>query len=55
VAIDPDSEVITAAEVGRPTPGMLLADLPTGSAADPSPPAAAAQPPPAPIVYGDAA
>ena len=61
VAIDPDSELITAAEVGAANAGdaamaaTLLADLPTGSAADPSQPAAAAQPPPAPIVYGDAA
>jgi Transposase DDE domain/Transposase domain (DUF772) len=59
VAIDPDSEVITAAEVGAANAGdgamaaTLLADLPTGSAADPTQPAAAAQPPP--IVYGDAA
>jgi hypothetical protein len=61
VAIDPDSEVICAAEVGAANAGdaamaaTLLADLPTGSAADPTQPAAAAQPPPAPIVYGDAA
>jgi hypothetical protein len=61
VAIDPDSEVICAAEVGAANAGdaamaaRLLADLSTGSAADPSPPAAAAPPPPAPIVYGDAA
>jgi len=33
----------------------LLAGLPTGSADDPWPPAATAPPPPAPIVYGDAA
>jgi hypothetical protein len=32
----------------------LLADLPTGAAADPSQPAAAA-PPPAPVVYGTGA
>jgi hypothetical protein len=61
VAIDPDSEVITAAEVGAANAGdaamaaTLLAALPTGSAADPTQPAAAAQPPPAPVVYGDAA
>ena len=61
VAIDPDSEVICAAEVGAANTGdaamaaTLLADLPTGSAADPTQPAATAQPPPAPIVYGDAA
>jgi hypothetical protein len=56
VAIDPDSEVITAAEVGAANAGdaamaaALLADLPAGSAADPSQPAAMA-----PVVYGDAA
>jgi hypothetical protein len=61
VAIDPDSEIITAAEVGKANAGdaamapTLLADLPTGSAADPTQSAAAAPPPPAPIVYGDAA
>jgi transposase len=61
VAIDPDSEVICAAEVGAANAGdaamaaPLLAGLPTGSADDPSPPAATAPPPPAPIVYGDAA
>ena len=56
VAIDPDSELITAAEVGPANTGdaamaqALLGDLPTGSAADPSQPAATA-----PVVYGDAA
>jgi hypothetical protein len=60
VAIDPDSEVICAAEVGAANAGdaamaaALLADLPTGAAADPSQ-LAAAVPPPAPVVYGDAA
>jgi Transposase DDE domain len=64
VAIDPDSEVICAAEVGpanRRDAAMaeaLLADLP--AAADAAAPSAA-QPPPAtttqqvPVVYGDAA
>src|SRR5918995_338911 len=63
VAIDPDSEVITAAEVGAANAGdaamaaALLADLPTApdpnSAPDAGEPAeAAAQ---APVVYGDAA
>jgi len=59
VAIDPDSEVITAAEVGAANAGdaaiapALLADLPSAS----DPPAAAAAPTdqPAPVVYGDAA
>jgi Transposase DDE domain/Transposase domain (DUF772) len=71
VAIDPDSEVITAAEVSPANTGdaamaaALLADLPTGSDAKtalaaPAVPAGAAssdQPPaqPAPVVYGDAA
>jgi Transposase DDE domain/Transposase domain (DUF772) len=60
VAIDPDSEVITAAEVGAANAGdaamapVLLADLP--APADPNTPvamqAAAGQ---APVVYGDAA
>src|SRR5918996_2045115 len=56
VAIDPDSEVICAAEVGAANTGdaamapALLADLPARSAADPSQPAATA-----PVVYGDAA
>jgi transposase len=62
VAIDPDSEVITAAEVGAANGGdaamapALLADLP--AAADPNTPAdqaAAASTGQAPIVYGDAA
>jgi hypothetical protein len=61
VAIDPNAEIITAAEVGPANGGdaamaqALLADLPSGSAADPLQPAATAQPRPAPIVYGDAA
>src|SRR5512132_1846431 len=64
VAIDPDSEVICAAEVGPANGGdaamaeALLADLP--AAADAAAPSTA-QPPPAttiqqlPVVYGDAA
>jgi hypothetical protein len=64
VAIDPDSEVICAAEVGPANRGdaamaeALLADLP--AAADAAAPSAA-QPPPAtttqqvPVVYGDGA
>jgi Transposase DDE domain len=60
VAIDPDSEVITAAEVGAANAGdaamaaVLLADLeaPTNPKAPGSAPAAADQ---APVVYGDAA
>jgi hypothetical protein len=69
VAIDPDSEVITAAEVGAANAGdavmaaALLADLPAtaqGNApagADAVPPdqAAAANSEPAAVVYGDAA
>jgi transposase len=57
VAIDPDSEVICAAEVGAANAGdaamaaPLLADLPTGSAGALQPAATAAPP----IVYGDAA
>jgi transposase len=69
VAIDPDSEVITAAEVGAANAGdaamaaALLADLPATAQGD-APPAADAAPPeqaaaatsePAPVVYGDAA
>jgi hypothetical protein len=62
VAIDPDSEVITAAEVGAANTGdaamagALLADLP--AAVDPSAPAeqaTAATAELAPVVYGDAA
>jgi hypothetical protein len=62
VAIDPDSEVITAAEVGAANAGdtamaqALLADLP--ATADPNAladQAAAASTGQAPIVYGDAA
>jgi hypothetical protein len=62
VAIDPDSEVITAAEVGAANAGdaamasALVADLP--AVADPNAPAdqaAAANTGQAPIVYGDAA
>ena len=71
VAIDPDSEVITAAEVGAANAGdaamaaALLADLPAPSASDAPAAAAAAadqatageQAPAeqAPVVYGDAA
>ena len=58
VAIDPDSEIITAAEVGAANTGdaamapALLADLPSATA----PAAAGAQTDqPAPVVYGDAA
>jgi transposase len=69
VAIDPDSEVITAAEVGAANAGdaamaaALLADLPATAQGD-APPAADAAPPdqaaaansePAAVVYGDAA
>jgi len=58
VAIDPDSELITAAEVGAANTGdaamaaALLADLPSATA-----PAATGAPTdqPAPVVYGDAA
>jgi hypothetical protein len=56
VAIDPESEVICAAEVGPANAGdaamatALLADLPAGPAGDPPPPTT-----PAPVVYGDAA
>jgi hypothetical protein len=63
VAIDPDAEVITAAEVGPANAGdaamatALLADLP--AAPDPTTPAAAdaalATTEPVPVVYGDAA
>jgi hypothetical protein len=59
VAIDPDSEIITAAEVGPANAGdaamaaALLADLPADLGR--SQPAATAQPPSAPVVYGDAA
>jgi Transposase DDE domain/Transposase domain (DUF772) len=63
VAIDPDSEVICAAEVGPANGGdaamaeALLADLPAADAAAPStahsPPATTA--PQVPVVYGDAA
>jgi len=71
VAIDPDSEVITAAEVGAANAGdaamakALLADLPSASAppaADPAgegtptdQPAPATTTQQAPVVYGDAA
>ena len=71
VAIDPDSEVITAAEVGAANTGdaamakALLADLPSASAppaADPAgdgtptdQPAPATTTQQAPVVYGDAA
>jgi transposase len=63
VAIDPDSEVITAAEVGAANAGdaamakVLLADLPSASAPPAADPAADAAPPdqPAPVVYGDSA
>jgi Transposase DDE domain/Transposase domain (DUF772) len=66
VAIDPDSEVICAAEVGAANAGdaamaaALLADLPQApggqepSATDAGPPDQAAADP-APVVYGDAA
>jgi hypothetical protein len=63
VAIDPDSEVICAAEVGAANAGdaamakALLADLPSASAPPAADPAADAAPPdqPAPVVYGDSA
>jgi hypothetical protein len=58
VAIDPDSEVVTAAEVGPANAGdaamapVLLADL---AAADSDPPPDQATTSQAPVVYGDAA
>jgi hypothetical protein len=61
VAIDPDSEVVTAAEVGPANAGdaamaaALLADLPAPADEDTPPGSAQAAADQAPVVYGDAA